>query len=107
MATIRLLDKFCKHNKHLFIKATTTPEVLIGGLSKAYIEHQLLCFELGTYITIPNLIMSPFVDVLISPIILYNLIMVPACIVVPYAIPGYRIYNAFENKTIEIIDWKL
>lgn len=107
MLLLCLLDNFFKRNKYMFVKAITTPEIIIGGVTKVYIEHYVVSFELSLYLIGGNLIMLPYDKQLYTCIIAYNVIMIPTCITMPYLIPGYRLYKSFNNKTLKIINLTL
>lgn len=107
MATLYFLDKFCKSNRHMFTKAMTAPEILIGSVSKIYIEHKMLCFETSVYVFGVNSIVLPMLsDPMLSIWIGSNIVIVPVCIGACYVVPAYRTYNSYTNNKLKIFNLK-
>lgn len=104
MLSFRLINKICK--PHMFRLAKTTPDIVVAGLSKIYIEQTLLSIECGAYLCAINLaLFGEFtLDTIPNETIYINGVIFPLAIVTSYCYPLFRAYKSIGNNTLEIIN---
>ena len=99
MASLYVLKKIS--SKFNFRPIQTSPELIISGISKLYIEH--LCLKTETTCLFVPLVGLASYSGSGELLIISNGFAI-AGYILSYTIPLLRTYDAYENSTLEILD---
>lgn len=101
MATLIGLKYVCKH---LNMKpVVSNSEIILSGISKIYIEHKLLGFEYGSYVSTLGMLTNgleykyPGLNLLVVGV---SLVGLPGI----YFIPVFRCWKSYKKSTLQILN---